>query len=146
MLSDWCIYWSSHCLSSLLFVRTAGLGWCLCCLRGEMDADGPDLSFACFTMHGTPAEKMLVSSQCVRVMRLCAPSNLLLKHPPLSHWKGGRRQTKRPNLCSDLLWRGKEAAGYSFEQLHCRSERGREALTVAKCQHDKSNLYKQSQL
>ena len=49
--------------------------------EGEMDADGPDLSFACSTMHGTPAERTLVNGKCMRTVCLCACCNLLLKHP-----------------------------------------------------------------
>lgn len=124
--------------------------------EGEMDADGPDLSFACTTIQ---VERMLVNSRCVRAICLCARCNRLLKHPLLSHWERVRRQTKRAYLCSATLCsRGrKKTVGQSFEQLHCtrdRERRGGEreskeergALAVAKCQHDKSNLYKQSQL
>lgn len=60
-------------------------------------------------------------------------------------------------FCHFVQQRGEKTVGQSFEQLHCtrdRERRGGEreskeergALAVAKCQHDKSNLYKQSQL
>lgn len=53
--------------------------------EGEMDVDGPDLSFACSAMHGTQVERALVNSRCVRAICLCARCNLLLKHPWRSH-------------------------------------------------------------
>lgn len=68
--------------------------------EGEMDADGPDLSFACTTIQ---VERMLVNSRCVRAICLCARCNRLLKHPLLSHWERVRRQTKRAYLCSATL-------------------------------------------
>lgn len=33
--------------------------------EGEMDVDGPDLSLACSTMHGTTVERTLVNSRRV---------------------------------------------------------------------------------
>lgn len=79
---------------------------------GGLDADGPDLSFACYAMHGTPAERRRpVNSQVSANERVfvCVPCNLLLKHPQLSHRKRGRKTDEKGTFvfCPFMLGRKK---------------------------------------
>lgn len=90
--------------------------------EGEMDADGPDLSFACTTIQ---VERMLVNSRCVRAICLCARCNRLLKHP---FTLGKSQKTDEKGIfvfCHFVQQRGKKTVGQSFEQLHCTRDRER---------------------
>lgn len=94
---------------------------------------------------------MLVNSR-VSANELC---NLLLKHPQLSHLKRCRKTDEKGTFvfCPFMLGWGVGLQGralnnciveVSEHERETGGERERGGSVVAKCQHDKSNLYKQS--